>query len=271
MHVILGIITDSPYRESIRTFAHYFADLLDGKVRLATLGQRCSDPAEVCLPETLEEQEALLERVETDEEAAFRRDDEGRRTPVEGVWLGGSPIEECVRELARCDFGVVGKALQGEPKGGRGIGPEVEELKQSVTKPLVIVPREVRPIRTALFAYTEHPEAGHALSLATPLSQKDVGIRLVTAIEPLGRTELTSAGGGYLEQHDVPFESVDMDCEGCQAMGGPAHEVLQVAAQEDVDLIVVGGTRRGMLGRIIWPEMAHEVVWNANVPVLIWY
>ena len=50
-----------------------------------------------------------------------------------------------------------------------------------------------------------------------------------------------------------------------------APRVLHAAKQEDVDLIVMGGTRRGMLGRIIWPEMAHEVVWNADVPVLIWY
>jgi nucleotide-binding universal stress UspA family protein len=271
MHVILGIITDSPYRTSIAKFADRFADVLGGRVRLATLGQRCSGAAEVCLPETPEDEEALLKRAEAEAEEAFRDDDQGPKTPVESVWLGGQPIEECVREMARCDFGVVGKALQGEPQGGRGIGPEVEELKQSVTKPIVIVPREVRPIRKALFVYTEHPEAGHALRLAVPLSQRGVAIRLVTAIEPLGRTELIGSGAAYLEQHEVPFESVDLDCEGCQATGGPAGEVLHAARQEDVDLIVMGGTRRGILGRIIWPEMAHEVVWNANVPVLIWY
>jgi nucleotide-binding universal stress UspA family protein len=263
MQVILGIMTDSPYREGIEKFADQFADLVGGRVRLATLGQRCSEETETCVVESPQEEEALLERTRAEAKAGFARDDTGPTTPVESIWLGGPPIEECVREMARCDFGVVGKTLRGEPQGGRGIGPEVEELKQSCTKPLVIVPREVRPLRTALFVYTEHPEAGHALSLARPLSEKGVAIHLVSAISPLGRTEFVGTGAGYLDQHRVPFQVV--------ATGGPAGEVLQAARQEDVDLIVMGGTRRGMLGRIIWPEMAYEVVWNADMPVLIWY
>jgi len=270
MYVILGVITDSPYGDSIRQFADQFADLVGGRVRLATLGQRCSDEPEACVTEPVEE-EALLERARAEAGEAFARDDAGPATPVEAVWLGGPPVEECIREMARCDFGVVGKALQGEPEGGRGIGPEIQQLKQACTKPLVIVPQEIRPIRRALFAYTEHPEAGHALSLAVPLSQKGVEIRLLTAIPALGRTELLGTDAGYLKQHNVPFTPVDLDDESIQATGGPAGAVIQAARQEEVDLIVMGGTRRGMLGRLIWPEMAHEVVWNADVPVLIWY
>ena len=49
------------------------------------------------------------------------------------------------------------------------------------------------------------------------------------------------------------------------------EEILQVAREHEVDLIVMGGTRRGLIGRMLWPELAREVVWNADVPVLIWY
>jgi nucleotide-binding universal stress UspA family protein len=174
--------------------------------------------------------------------------------------------------LAQCDFGVVGKTLHGEPTGGIAIGGEVAHLKQLSTKPLVIVPSEVQPVRSALFAYTEHPEAGHALSLAQPLSAKGVAIKLLSMISPLGRTELYGGGAGYLEAHNVPFDLLKTECTNCgEESGSAVGEVLSHTGQEDVDLVVMGGTHRGLLGRLVWPEMADGVAWNARVPVLIWY
>lgn len=38
-----------------------------------------------------------------------------------------------------------------------------------------------------------------------------------------------------------------------------------------IDLVVMGGTQRGFLGRMLWPEMAHEVAGSINVLLLIWY
>ncbi|MGQ9731912.1 MAG: universal stress protein, partial [Candidatus Zipacnadales bacterium] len=203
--------------------------------------------------------------------AEFAKEEIGRKTPHESVWLGGPPVEEAIRELAKCDFGVVGKAFRGVPKGGAAIAPEIDQLKQSVTKPLGIVPEHVSPIRRVLFVYTEHPEAGHALCLARYLSDKNVAINLVNAISPLGRRELMGTGAGYLKLHGVPFEEVTAECENCSAEGGPAGEILHIVKQEKIDLVIMGGTRRGLLGRLLWPELAREVVWNADIPVLVWY
>jgi len=271
MQVILAVVTDSPYRGAVLAFGDDLARLLDGDLWTLTLTRRPSSDE----TEALAEAEGLGESAEAEAEALVGDEvgsgDTEARPMHRVIRAAGAPIEAAVRGLAHCDLGVVGKALHGEPAGGAGIGPDVERLKRLSTKPLVIVPQEARPIQRALFVYTEHPEAGHALSLAQPLSQRGVAIKLVTLIPPLGRTELLGAGAGYLRGHQVPFDTLQADCAHCREEGGPVAEVLHHAKQESVDLVVMGGTRRGLVGRLLWPEMAHEVVWNAHVPVLIWY
>jgi nucleotide-binding universal stress UspA family protein len=272
MSVILAVVTQSPYRDAILRFANEFSGLLGADLWLLRPSSR--PPADEF--EAVVEAEGLADLAE--EEVEERAEDgvatsdmalppAAREIPVPERTI----IESTVRELAQCDIGVVGKGLHGEPTGGRGIGPGIDRLKKLTTKPLVIVPTAVEPIRRALFVYTQHPEAGHALSLAKPLSEKGVAISLVTVISPLGRTELVGAGEGYLRAHDVPFKALRADCESCEPAGGPVSEILQLVRQESIDLVVMGGTRRGPMGGLLWPEMAREVVWNAHVPVLIWY
>jgi nucleotide-binding universal stress UspA family protein len=271
MQIVLAVATNSPYEDAVLQFADEFARLIDGKVRVGVVAHRDAPDDITSHPEAVPEEEELVELAEEQVEGEYEADAGRLEAPHEEVWIGGPAIRDTVRELAHCDFGVVGKGLLKEPGGGASVGSDVLRLKQASTKPLVIVPKKVGPVKRALFVYTEHPEAGHALSLAEVLARKGVKIKLVDAISPVGRTELRDTGSAYLEAHDVPFESVRAECENCTAEGGPVGEILHLVKQEDINLIVVGGTRRGVLGRLIWPELAREVVWNANVPVLVWY
>jgi len=265
----MAVVTSSPFREAVLEFSEHLAWLLDGKVRLATLARR-SSPDEISAGELEGGEAALLERAAKQAEREFTRPD-GRTVPHDEVRIGADPLRDTVRELAHCDIGVVGRVLGEAPAAGASVAADVLRLKQSVTRPLVIVPENVRRVRRALFVYTEHPESGHALSLAGPLSEKGVDVKLVTLIPPLGRTELIGTGESYLKTHGVPHETVDADCENCPAEGGPASVILHLIRQEQIDLVVMGGTRRGLLGSLLWPELAREVVWNADVPVLVWY
>ncbi len=269
MQVIMAVVTSSPYREAVLKFSEHLAWLLDGKVRLATLA-KLSPPGETPSGEAEEGEAALVERAEAKADEDFTRPD-GRTVPHEEVWIGADPIRDTARELAHCDIGVVGKMLHEEPAPGATVASDVLRLKRSVTRPLVVVPQKVHRVKRALFVYTEHPEAGHALSLAEPLSQKGVEIRIATLIPPLGRTELIGTGESYLKIHGIPHEPVHAECENCPAEGGPTSVILHLVKQEQIDLVVMGGTRRGLLGRLLWPELAREVIWNADVPVLVWY
>lgn len=272
MYVVMAVVSESPYRESVQALADNYTDLVGGTVRLIVPASVEEGEVELLEEGPAEDAEALVERAEEETEAEFEHIERGPETPQEAQAVLGPTVEECIRELAACDLGVVGKTMEPELPGGRGLGRDVEKLKQAGTKPLVIVSETVRPIRRALFVYTDHTEAGHALELAGPLSAAGVAVHLLSLIPPLGRSELVGTGAAYLEAHDITFTRADLDCAGFHAAeGGPASEILECAEEETADLIVMGGTRRGALGRLLWPELAHEVAWSADLPVLIWY
>lgn len=271
MDVVLAVMTSSPYRDSVARFAEDFASSLKGRVRVLA-------PAQVSVTDVsspgggAEDQGRLLDRAADEAEQEVGAFDP--RTVVEGEWLAGPPVRECVREMAQCDFGVVGKTLFGPLPDGQNLGRQVVALKRSCTKPLIIVPQEVRPLRNVLFVYTDHPEAGHALSLARPLSEAGKSIFLFVATPMLGRVEMEGTAQAYLEEHRISHEAVQYDCSKCDIEGGgggPISEILHLVEQESIDLVVMGGTRRGLWGQMLWPEMALEVAGNIQVPLLIWY
>ena len=271
MDVILAVMTNSPYRDAVAAFADDFAASIKGRVRVLS-------PAEV--PETAlpvpeigsEEQEKLLDRAAAEAERGVEA--HAPEVVVSGEWLVGPPIKQCVREMARCDFGVVGKTLFGKLPGSRNLGRDLILLKRACTRPLIVVPESVRPLQNVLFVYTNHPEAGHALTLARPLSEGGKNIVLFVATPAWGRAELQGAGNAYLEEHRITHKTVKYNCSKCDEEGageGPIGEILNLVEQENIDLVVMGGTRRGFFGRMLWPEMAYEVAWNTKVPLLIWY
>ena len=272
MDVVLAIMTDSPYRASVAKFAEDFAGCIKGRVQVLSPAQLAGNRGEMSSHTNADDRH--LDTMELDAEHDVERFAGGSAPPTEGHWVLGPPVKECVGGMAECDFGVVGRTLVGRLPAGQSLGRQVVQLERSCTKPLIIVSENVRPIRKVLFVHTDHPEAGHALTLARPLSESGAEIVLFAAIPPLGRDELRGTGSAYLQGHAVSHRTVESDCSDCAADGGgagPVGQVLHLVDQENIDLVVMGGTRRGFLGRMMWPEMAYEVAWNVRVPVLIWY
>jgi hypothetical protein len=270
--VVLAVMTDSPYRSSVAKFAEEYAGSIRGRVRVLSLAHLAGSAGEMSARTPADDRHLDTVEAEAEHEAELLAG--SAAPPVEGHWVLGPPVQECVKAIAECDLGVVGKTLVGKLPGGQGLGRQVAALERACTKPLVIVPDEVRPLRKVLFVYTDHPESGHALSLAGPLSEAGAQIILFVAIPPTGREELRGTGSAYLQEHRVTHETVESDCSDCEAQGGgagPAGRVLHLTGQESIDLVVMGGTRRGFVGRMLWPDMASEVAWNIQVPLLIWY
>lgn len=272
MDTVLAVMTSSPYRNSVAQFAASYARCIDGRVRVLSPAQSAGDGGNGASHKSSDEDRLDTLQLEAEEEVErFSRED---ALPVEGQWVLGDPVKECVGAIAECDFGVVGKTLRGKLPPAQGLGRQVAQLKQVCTKPLVIVSQEVRPIRKALFVSTDHPESGHALALARPLSHAGAEIVIFATTPASGRAELRGAASAYLQDHAIPHRTVESDCGDCEAHGagaGPVEQVLRLVRQEAVDFVLMGGTRRGFVGRMLWPEMAYEVAWNVQVPLLIWY
>src|SRR4029077_20457108 len=127
--------------------------------------------------------------------------------------------------------------------------------------------------------------AGHALRYALSLAQKyDAALHLLHVIEvlPAGYTNELFPGtmtrvvdeiSGYARS-----ELAKLAAEGRRArrdvherivQGKPATEIVRVAAEEKVDLIVIASYGRGALSHALFGSTTERVVRKAPCPVLI--
>jgi nucleotide-binding universal stress UspA family protein len=176
------------------------------------------------------------------------------------------------------------------------IGSVAEHVTQRATSPVLIVPEsdvEINDDGTRRFQssfrsivapidFTEG--AGAALEQALRIAT-DGGSR-VTLVHVLqaGTTGASGYGSplsvpeyGHLMQRDAWQRLQDLVPEGARATrnvrarvvtGTPADEIVRVAEETNADLIVMGVTPRGALGRKIFGSTAARVIRTANRPVL---
>ncbi|MEF8859237.1 MAG: universal stress protein [Halolamina sp.] len=121
---------------------------------------------------------------------------------------------------------------------------------------------------------SESKAAGrHALDLAQRgeaavqlLYVTGVGSGTTTAGEPTGEyPEQVAPAFEYLEQRaGERGVSVETDVRG----GQPAATIVETAAEEAVDLVVMGTRGRTGLPRVVFGSVAEEVVRSASVPVM---
>jgi nucleotide-binding universal stress UspA family protein len=52
-------------------------------------------------------------------------------------------------------------------------------------------------------------------------------------------------------------------------IGGPAPTISKLAAERDIDVLVIGAHERGWLSRLVRPSIAHELVDDAPCDVLV--
>jgi nucleotide-binding universal stress UspA family protein len=133
-------------------------------------------------------------------------------------------------------------------------------------------------IKTILFATDFTERAEYAFQLACALA-RDYGARLlithahIPAPIPYGDfgalpepIELQQSLKGKLERirptdPGIVYEHVFL-------IGGPAPEIVRLASERHVDLIVMGTHGRRGLGRVLMGSVAEQVVRKANCPVV---
>ena len=102
-------------------------------------------------------------------------------------------------------------------------------------------------------------------------------------LEKLRRTQtdfLCEAAGGpetydaepVREAHlQVPFEPAHIEraVELLEASGSPSEEILEHAAEYDVDQICVGGRKRSPAGKALFGSVTQDVILGTHKPVLV--
>jgi nucleotide-binding universal stress UspA family protein len=130
--------------------------------------------------------------------------------------------------------------------------------------------------------------AGSALAYATQFARQfDASIICLHVVEPLvpavgyaGITEPLPMGEDVSEQledaaaRELPKISKHQDCTGLKveevmAHGDAASEIVRIAKERGVDLIVIASHGRTGWGRILFGSTAESVVRHAHCPVLV--
>lgn len=64
-------------------------------------------------------------------------------------------------------------------------------------------------------------------------------------------------------------QSIGIESYAIMGKGYPASEIVRIAKEEDVDLIVIGNTKPNIFARLTFGNVSHSIVRKAPCPVLI--
>ncbi len=179
--------------------------------------------------------------------------------------LAHGKIAGTISERARwCDLVVVNLA---HPPGRRPIArlnSGFRSLVQRSPKPVLAAPGRWTPLDSALLAYDGSPKAQEALFVSAYLAGR-WGIPLtVLAVNEGGRpvTEWLEAASHYLRDHGVQA--------GYTEEHGPVGEtILRVAAERQIELIVMGGYGLHPVMELALGSAVDQVLRESRIPVLI--
>ena len=131
---------------------------------------------------------------------------------------------------------------------------------------------------TILVAYDDSDQSRRALERASSLAEKFGSKVLVTSITPLLHSGPRSAQ--YIRHASTdPEEDVDrahatleqrgIDAEMVTATGDPASAIAKLAAERQVDLVVVGTRELGTMRRLLGQSVSQAVSRRVHCDVLI--
>jgi nucleotide-binding universal stress UspA family protein len=134
------------------------------------------------------------------------------------------------------------------------------------------------PYRSILVGFEGRPEAADALGLGRAIAEQTGATLVVATVLPyrpspaLGRETFD----GWLSGDTTRlFDPIMPQLEGLDfsvhALGGgsPARKLGELAEDEQVDLIVVGSTHRGTLGRVYPGSVGERLLHGATCPVAV--
>lgn len=132
-------------------------------------------------------------------------------------------------------------------------------------------------MKKILVAYDGSEQSEHALATAAELARNGTEIVVLSVAEPLTAVAFDTIPNPFSEEEQVtrlqeattrltrlgkPFRTV-------ARVGEAAEAIDQVAADEGVDLIVMGTHGHGVLGRLLFGSSSRAVVTHAPCNVLV--
>jgi nucleotide-binding universal stress UspA family protein len=181
-----------------------------------------------------------------------------------GVLIGGVP-ELILREASQVKLLALGRRGHGHTTDPDHLGRNFRAIAHRVHWPVLVGGDEQHPIHRLLLAYNEGGHAQRALAWASLLQRTLLSEVIVVNVKEDDNTskQRSSEMQAHLDQSGL------VDYRFVSREGQPASEIVAAAADNQVDLIVVGGYRHSAPLEWLVGSTLDRVLRHTPLPVLI--
>ncbi|MDZ7810921.1 MAG: universal stress protein [Arhodomonas sp.] len=183
----------------------------------------------------------------------------------DGLAEGGERLDVISRHARYADA-----VVMGQPDRPREEDDAAVDLPAQVAvasgRPVLVLPRdgwEGRPGRRALVGWNGSREAARAIADALPLLAGAEAVKVLVA----GGGDADPGGdvGAWLSRHGVPVEVEQRE----RSREDPARILLDVAASDDADLVVMGAYGQSRMRELVLGGTTREMMHRMERPVLL--
>jgi nucleotide-binding universal stress UspA family protein len=178
----------------------------------------------------------------------------------------GVVVDEIIEAERTAELVILGQRGEGFEATGEWLGTNVDRAIRKSIKPCLITPSKFRPIKSILVAYDGSEHANHALYLAFDFVKALNAKLTILTVENTSDEE---------EKSWALKESVDLakrqEVKAASRVlhGSPEEKILEVAADEKFDLIVMGAYGHTRLRELVLGSVTSHVIRKSPVPVLL--
>jgi nucleotide-binding universal stress UspA family protein len=176
----------------------------------------------------------------------------------------GSVVDLILENERMAELVVLGQKGEGHEITGEWLGSVVERVIRKSIKPCLIVPLEIKPIRSILMAYDGSSHANHALYTA---------LELVTALKAnlsiLTVHRDSNGGKNVLKEAIEVAGKQNITANAIEAKGHADEKILETASDQNMDLIVMGAYGHNRLRELILGSVTSQVIRKSPIPVLL--
>ncbi len=177
----------------------------------------------------------------------------------------GSVLELLLQEAAQVELLALGRRGHRHAVDPHRLGGHFRAIAHRIQRPLLVGGDEQRPIQRLLLAYDGSETARRALGWASLLQQALSARVIVLAVQESG----DAPGQWAMDMETQVAQSSLGHYEFLTRIGQPAAEIVAVAAENQVDLIVMGRYHHIALLEWLAGSTVDKVLRNTGLPVLV--
>lgn len=188
------------------------------------------------------------------------------KVPCQAEVRTGTLVDEILDAERTAELVILGQRGEGYETTGEWLGSNMERVLRKSIKPCLVTPLEFRPIRRILAAYDGSQHANHALYVAFDLTRSLKAELSILAVEQ--STDEAEKSWALKEAMDLADQQ-GVKAHAMALHGSPEDKILEISADKDVDLIIMGAYGHTRLRELVLGSVTSQVIRKSSKAVLL--